>query len=242
MAEASGREEYDKLVEIAPLKVWTPDGYRAAPTRIDMELMGELTLTEAVFEAGRRKPRQRILTCGEWHVVRDEAERTCPELERSMTTGAGYRTTSTILDYEHGKVVGNVFHGLLIQNPEIVQEERHGPMLAVDENGIIKARDIWEMALPFECGYEATGIYAVNLPPELDTFLNTIYGMEDARKRVKYAFIGISHRSRPPADNMILRRGWYNDSHASQCVRVIGSCYEGPEFSRNGRPRAAVDA
>ncbi len=179
--------EYEGLPEIEKLMVvcWSPDGYYGTPMKIDVNnIPANTTLYEAISEARKRKPKQRIITAGEWHTIRNYLQKTNPEAEENMVRDPR-KMTSTILDYGHGKRRKNYFAGLLIQMPEVNDEGN----LLTDENGILKAKQIWEMPLPI-------GFYNLKeLTKTFDKFLNTVYGTEDARKKFPEARIKASDHS-----------------------------------------------
>ena len=185
-----------------PVHVWTTDGYYIAPRQIDTKkTSSKTTLPQIIAEARNKKPRQRPLTAGEWYMIREMLEQTEPGIEESMIT-APYERTSTILDYIHGRgrrkySKKGYYDGLLIQIPEADDEGN----LIKDEKGILKARHIWEMALPIKSDY------VKNMPPELDTFLNTIYGMDDARNKLPdYAHVSIKYDG---LRNLVRGQSWH---------------------------------
>ena len=156
------------------------------------------TLAQVISGARSKHLGLEILTSGEWHQIRKYLQRTNPEAEDGMITGS-YERTSTVLDYVHGSKsqTGKWFNGLLIQHPEIGSDRD----LAKDEKGILSARDVWEMALPLDFDF------VKNMPREFDPFLDTIYGMEGARKKLSdSAFVKISPEDKGLIN--LLRGNW----------------------------------
>jgi hypothetical protein len=200
------------------VKVWTPDGYYESPTLIDMHKMPDEDLAKQIFQAYARNPPQRILTSGEWHQIRETAQKTNPELEKSMIErGNGYERTCTLLDYEHGELRDQCYDGFLIQIPEIaLHDSRSAPVINKNDKGIVRGRNIWRMPLPLE------PYYAKDMPKIFDMFLNTIYGTENAREKYPHAFVGLGSRQ----DNEItiphglidIVRGWYSDYYNQASV------------------------
>ena len=174
-AETAQQTEYKGLFTLeTPVEIWTPDGHYKASRQIDTKKTPVGTiLPQVTIEARKMQPSQRPMTSGEWYRIREYLRNKNPDMEENMITGA-YERTSTISDYVHGKKKKAYFDGLLIQIP-VSDDEGN---LVTDERGILEARHVWEMALPVKSDY------AKNMPPELVVFLNTIYGMEDARKRL----------------------------------------------------------
>ncbi len=213
MPVAEEQTEYKNLLTTQqPVEVWIPNGSYTAPRRIDTNKMPvNTTLPEVILEAGGRNPRQRILTSGEWHRIRENLQRTNAKVEEGMITGP-YERTSTILDYTHGrKGDGDYFCGLLIQIPEVVDDGN----FAEDEKGILKARYIWEMALPIKSDH------VKNMPPELDPFLDTIYGMKEARKILPdYAYF---YMEKPEGLISLLRGDWAWPDRGRRRVDVFGA-------------------
>ncbi len=226
----SQQREYKHLLQIGePMEIWTPDGCYKAPGHIDKNKMPDsLTLPQVIIEAAKRNPRQRIMTSGEWYQIREKLQETTPDVEKIMVSGS-YERTSTILDFDHGKKnkKDKYFDGLLIQIPKVDDEGN----LSVDEKGILKARHLWEMALPLKSDH------VNNMPPELDMFIDTIYGMKGVRKELpNYAYISIT----PEGLRNLLRGDWSWPDHESRRVDVSG-LWEPLNPDEDVSARAAVD-
>jgi hypothetical protein len=237
--------EYKDLVKIAEsVSVWTPDGYYEAPTLIDKHKMPDENIAQQIYQASLRNPGQRILTSGEWHQVREIAHKTNPELEKNMIElGTGYERTCTILDYDHGELhlKDKYFDGFLIQIPEIILEEQYKiPIINIDDKGMVKSRHRWKMPLPIEPYH-----YVMEMPKIFDTFLNTIYGTENAREKYPYAHFGLGSRPdgvlKIPYGLIDLVRLWYNENDGYDQHSVIwGSLYSVFDTEKRGA-RAAVE-
>ena len=198
-----------------PPAVWTPSGYRTAPQYLCVDKMPtKQNLIQAIDMAKGRTPRQRLLTSGEWYQISLRLEETNPEIENNMITGPS-EATATIADYEHGKKVEKksglaYFDGLLMQHPET---DGNG-YLATDEKGILKARDMWEMPLPLKGGY------IDGMPKNFKKFIDTIYGMRSARKKLKLPHAYLFWSENPTGLISLLRGGWIWPTNVPGRVRV----------------------
>ena len=213
---------YKGLVSLEkPVHVWTPDGGYNAPRHIaEAKSPASMDLPETIIYMKSQSPKQRPLTSGEWHQVREALNTANPEIEENMITGA-YERTSTLVDFDHG---------LVIQIPDADEE---GNLIA-DEKGIIKGRHTWEMALPSKAGYVG------QMPDDMAKFFNTIYGMEDAASQLPdYAYFFIDEN--PKGARNLLRGGWSYGDREDRRVYVLGLWW--PSGSR-GRvaSRGAADS
>ncbi len=206
------RELYTRVVQLPkPLEIWTPDGSYRGPTIIDRSKMPtNQTLFQTTKEAKEsRYPLTEVFTSGEWFQILLALETMHSPVAGDMVTGP-YERTSTLLDYEHGTRRDKWHDGLVIQLPEFDGRGNFVP----DEKGIPKGRHIWEMALPIE------SICIENMPPELDEFLNTIYGMENARKQLP----GEAYFYAKPLEIRNLLRGYWDwPSRGSRRANVGGT-------------------
>lgn len=169
------RVEYRELFRLTePIEVWTPRGVYRAPSLIDLNKMPtDMDLSESIFEANRRDPKQRVLTSGELYQIRNSLENDNPDLERDMTTGP-YEGTSTILDYVHGSKKRRFFYGLLVQMPELDDKGE----FKKERDGVIKGKHILQMALPIKSDY------VKRMDTIFDPFIDVVYGVNNAREYV----------------------------------------------------------
>jgi len=204
-----GKGELADLGE--PLHIWAPKGGYDIRLFIDIGNMPvNTTYTDIVLQVRAREPDQRPLTSGEWGVARERLQEADPKLEKSMITGA-YERTATILVYSHGTRSEKWHDGLLIQLPEVDEE---GNFVRDPSTGILKARDISEMALPIDSGYIG------NFSKELATFFDTIHGKEGAMQKLPdYAYF----HAIPEGERNIVRGGWSSDSPEHRRVSVNGT-------------------
>ncbi len=155
---------------------------------------------------------------GLWYQTRARLQTESPDIEKDFITGMleGTATLWKYLKVEDGKSWAD---GLFINYPV---PNADGTDFERDEKGIPKARQVWQMALPVKDSY-------VNgMPPELDTFANTLYGMQDSRVQLPdYAFVWVNPSSiKHGVEKRALRSGWGLARRADRRVDVSG--YLGP--------------
>lgn len=192
------------LQDSSPPEFWTPDGYRRLPD-VDLKPMRtSCGLGEYIQEAGKQG--KRLLTSGEWHQTAVRFIEACPEAGRMVPNWKSMERVSTILRYNCGRKKtrkgAEYYDGLLIQSPEADDEGK----LLRDSGGIPIARDVWEMALPAKC------FYAKNADPVFDRLVDTLYGMENARKLViDRAFVMVIAEG----ERGVLWKGWDSEDRFS---------------------------
>ncbi len=221
MAENMAVQAYKDFVSLEkPVRIWTPDGGYNAPKLIaEAKTPTKMDMPETISFLRGQNPKQRQLTSGEWHQIREYLKAAKPDIEDNMITGA-YERTSTLVDFDHG---------LVIQIPDIDT----GNHLVRDGNGIIKGRHEWEMALPKKSGYIG------QMPKDSAKFFNTAYGMDEAAKQLPdYAYFLIDDN--PTGTRNLLRGLW--SSGRRECRRVSVDGDRGPLSSgEDVASRGAVD-
>jgi len=160
-----------------PIHIWTPDGGYNAPRLIATAMTPpSMDFEQAAEYLRKQSPRQRHLTFGESFqaMLALEGDEEGMTIAEDMVAGV-YERTGTIAVFKGARKSddGSFYHGCVVQTP-LFDADGH----MISENGIPKGRDSWEMALPAKNGY------AKDLPKDCDTFLNTVYGMEGARKKL----------------------------------------------------------
>lgn len=206
-----------------PVKIWTPTGeYNALQLIAEAKTPVSMDLEQTAEYMRGQKPRQRLLSFGESFqiMLALEGDSEGKAIAEDMVTGA-YERTGTIAVYKGARKSndGSFYHGRIVQTP-LFDADGH----MVSENGMPKGRDAWEMALPAKNGY------AKDLPKDCDTFLDTLYGMEGARKKLPgNAFVVVWPEGE--LDNF-LRGSWHYDDRRSRRVEANG--HWGPSDSRGG--------
>lgn len=171
-----------------PVKVYTPSGSRSFRCRVGAyHLPPDRTMEKDIQAIKAIHRRATHLTSGEWYQILLRLEETNDEIAQNMR-GPTHDRTATILDYEHGKKVvkksGSYFDGLVIEHPET---DKKGNF--VYDGDILRARDVWEMPLPLEPLEQF--IIIGKMPKIFDKFLDTIYGMKNARNEVRGGYVEI---------------------------------------------------
>jgi hypothetical protein len=202
-----------------PVHIWTLDGGYNAPRLIaKAKTPTGMNMPQTIVFLKGQRPRQRMLTSGEWHQVRGMLEATNPDVEDNMTTGY-YERSSTLVDYDHGCV---------IQIPELDAEGN-----LVMDGQHIKGRHVWEMALPKKSDD------VKNMSADLAKFFNTIYGMEDAAKQLPddaHFFIDEN-----PSGVRNLLCGYYRYNYRETRRFDIHGCWWPSHWRWNVASRGAVD-
>lgn len=185
-------------VYVANVTLWTPSGeerWSGYVTEKKAQLNGRTITKYQQREAISHAIQQNgfIPSSGLWHQSLSRLEKERPDVEEDFITGES-EDTSAVLKFL--KVGEKYADGLFIQYPFVNSDctdfER-------DEKRVPKARQIWQMALP------VNDSYVHRLPEELDTFVNTLYGMSDARKQLPdYAYVSIT----PEGERRVLRSDW----------------------------------
>lgn len=177
------KSEYRGFLDLSTLgelpTIWTPSGSYTAPGFLQTEVkcIGYSLQGSMAYLAKETHPSARIPTSGEWYRLMEFLGEKDPALSDRMVT-EGVQRTSTLIDYDHGKLCGNGkwFDGLLYQIPEL---DGDSGCLADDQfNGIVRARYVDRMALPLN------DFNVRNMLPEFEPLLNAIFGMEDARRQL----------------------------------------------------------
>lgn len=216
MSETTQTEPLAKI-PLSNVYIWTPSGEEVWSGRVypKKAQQDDSTITGYQQWEAIKHGKQMggfVPSAGLLYQTRAKLEKENPVVEEDFITG-DLEDTATLWRYL--KIGENWADGLLIQYP-LPNED--GTDFLRDEKGIPKARQIFQMALPVRDSYVG------KMPPELDMFANTLYGMQDTRSLLPdYAFVWVNPSSiKSCVEKRALRGGWYLAPRERRRVDVPG--------------------
>lgn len=212
------------MVPVADVYVWTPSGVEVWSGNVGARKaqLNGTTITRYSQPQAIRYATQKgrfVASSGLWYQTRLRLEKEMPEVESDFVTGEAEDTSTVLVFLKTGEKYAD---GLFVQYPV---PNAGGTDSERDEKGIPKARQIFQMALPVR------NSNVKDMPIELDPFLNTIYGMEDARKRLPdFAYVWVI----PEGERRVLRSAWSWPHREDRRVIVRGYWAPADRFSDVG--------